>query len=230
MVKALFFDAGPIITLVMSRMVWLLPKLKEKYGGKFYITPSVKTELIERPLKIKRFEFEALQVMRLIEDKVIEVYDNVPIAKSKQLLGLANSSFKIKNKTMDIIQAGEIESVASAIEMGADGIVMDERTLRLLIENGNELEKLLEYRFKRDVISNYDKIKQFSQEVKNVKIIRSIELVSVAFKLGLLNSFQPKIAKGKEKLVDAILWATKYNGCAVTGDEIMEISESLLKS
>jgi len=33
MVKALFFDTGPIITLVMSRMVWILPELKKKYGG-----------------------------------------------------------------------------------------------------------------------------------------------------------------------------------------------------
>ena len=50
MTKAIFFDAGPIISLVMSRLGWILPLLKKKYGGKFYITPAVSMELIERPL------------------------------------------------------------------------------------------------------------------------------------------------------------------------------------
>ena len=55
--KILFFDAGPIITLVMSRLIGILPDLKKKMNGKFYITPAVHKELIERPLMIKRFEF-----------------------------------------------------------------------------------------------------------------------------------------------------------------------------
>ena len=57
MEKVLFFDAGPIISLVMSRMWWVLPKLKKEFGGTFYITPAVKFELVERPLQTKRFAF-----------------------------------------------------------------------------------------------------------------------------------------------------------------------------
>ena len=139
MEKALFFDAGPIITLVMSRLIWILPKLKEKFGGKFYITPGVKTELVERPLGIKRFEFEALQVMKLIRDGTLEVYDKVPKSRVEQLQNLANSSFKIKNKNMDIIQTGEMEAVTCALQTNASAVVMDERTLRLLIENNKEM-------------------------------------------------------------------------------------------
>ena len=229
MEKALFFDAGPIITLVMSRLIWILPKLKEKFGGKFYITPGVKTELVERPLGIKRFEFEALQVMKLIRDGTLEVYDKVPKSRVEQLQNLANSSFKIKNKNMDIIQTGEMEAVTCALQTNASAVVMDERTLRLLIENNKEMEKLLEIRFKKDVQVNKDKMNDFSNQLKNIKIVRSIELVAVAYKLGMLNHYMPKQRGGKNTLLDSVLWAAKYNGSAVTEQEIKEMKETLLK-
>ena len=229
MTKTLFFDTGPIISLIMARLIWVLPKLKEQFGGQFYITPSVKRELIDRPLKIKRFEFEALQTMKLIKDGVLEVYDKIPTKRVQELKRMANSSFKIKNKTMDIIQEGELEAVACALEIGAEAIVMDERTLRLFIENSAEMEKLLEFRFKRDVVANPEKMQRFAEELKNVKIIRSIELVSVAYKLGLLESYRPAQKGGRNMLIDSVLWATKYNGCAVTGHEITEIKRFLLK-
>src|SRR3989338_5830007 len=114
--KILFFDAGPIITLVMSRLIWLLPELKKQMNGRFYITPAVKKELIERPLTVKRFEFEALQVSKLIRDGIIEVYDKVPTNTVHNLITLANSSFSINGKNMDIIQAGEMESVACVLQ------------------------------------------------------------------------------------------------------------------
>ena len=140
MTKSLFFDAGPIITLVMSRLAWILPKLKEKFGGNFYITPSVKFELVDRPLNIKRFEFEALEVLKLIREGTLEVYNKVPKQKVAELKGLANGSFRMRNKTMDVVQAGELESVASALQTTASAVVMDERTLRLFIENNKEMK------------------------------------------------------------------------------------------
>ncbi len=229
MVKSLFFDAGPIITLVLSRLVWILPKLKEHYGGKFYITPAVKTELVNRPLGIKRFEFEALQVMKLIRDGVLEVYNDVPKTGVTELDKLANTSFKIKNKNMDIIQTGELEIVASALKTGADAVVMDERTLRLFIENNKEMKKLLKIRFKKEVQVDIIKINNFSNQFKNLKIVRSIELVAVAYKLGLLDRYVPPQKNGHDLLVDSVLWASKFNGCAVTVHEIEEIKQLLLK-
>ena len=227
--KTLFFDAGPIITLVMSRLVWILPKLKEKFGGKFYITPGVKRELVERPLGIKRFEFEALQVMKLIRDGTLEVYDKVPKSRVQQLQTLANSSFKIGSRNMDIIQTGEMEAVTCALQTNASAVVMDERTLRLFIENNRNMEKLLEIRFKKNVIADKAKMDDFSKQLKDVKIIRSIELVAVAYKMGLLNDYVPDQKGGKGTLVDSILWAAKYNGSAVTTKEINDMKEILLK-
>ena len=84
--KSLFFDTGPIISLVMSRLIWILPKLKEKFQGNFYITPAVKYELVDRPIGVKRFEFEALQTMKLINDGVLEIYDDIPDKEVTNLL------------------------------------------------------------------------------------------------------------------------------------------------
>lgn len=227
--KAIFFDAGPIITLVMSRMINILPLLKAKYGGKFYITPAVRKELVERPLMVKRFEFEALQVNKLIKEGVLEVYDKVPQKKVEELITLANGSFSIDGKNMAVIQAGEMESVATALEIGAEGVVMDERTLRLFIENNSEMVKLLEARFKQQVISDQTKVRAFSFALKEVKIIRSVELVGLAYQMGLLDGYIPDGKEGKEIMIDAVLWTTKFNGCAVTEDEIEELKSYLLK-
>ena len=152
--KILFFDSGPIISLVMSRLIWILPELKKNYGGKFMITPAVRRELIERPLGIKRFEFEALQVMKLIREGVLEVYEKVPASKVNQLETLANGSFKIKNKTMDVVQSGELEIAACALETEAEAVVMDERTLRLFIENNKEMTHLLKIRFNQEITAD----------------------------------------------------------------------------
>jgi hypothetical protein len=125
MEKALFFDAGPVISLVMSRLGWILPYLKKQYGGHFYITPAVKIELVDRPLSVKRFEFEALQVMKFINEGVLEIYPTLPKKRISQLINLANSSFSVNGKDIDVIQEGEMESVACTIEIGAEAVVMD---------------------------------------------------------------------------------------------------------
>jgi hypothetical protein len=187
----------------------------------------VRKELIERPLSIKRFEFEALQVLKLVNDGVLEVYENFPKKRSSQLLSLANNSFQVDHKNIELIQSGEIESVASALELGAETVVMDERTLRLMIEDSFGLRHLLEKRFKEKVLPNQSKISQFQQQLRSVRIIRSIELVAAAYKLGLFEEYIPEMKDGREILLDSILWAVKSNGCAVSEEEIEEMKKLL---
>ncbi len=227
MEKILFFDSGPIISLIMSRLVWILPELKKQFGGKFYITPAVQLELVERPLNVHRFQFEALQVMKLIHDGVLEVYNKVPQKRAASLIKLANGTFSIKGKTMDIIQEGEMESVASALELGA-AVVMDERTLRLLIEDPKNLVHLLSHRFQSTVGANKENLVQLKKELQSISIIRSIELAAVAYRLGLLDDYLPSQKDGQEILLNSVLWATKYNGCAVTEEEIGALKQKLL--
>ncbi|MFH1276614.1 MAG: hypothetical protein ABIH82_05890 [Candidatus Woesearchaeota archaeon] len=229
MVKSIFFDTGPLISLTMSRLLWVLPLLKEKFGGKFYITPAVKRELIERPLNIKRFSFEALQALKLVKEGVLEVYTKVPEKKAAQLINLANKSFFIGKKSLDVMQSGEIESIICALQEKSSAVVMDERTLRLFIENSSEMGKLLERRFHKKIQTNQNLMKSFSKQLQGISIIRSIELVSIAFKMGLLDGYIPQLRNGKRTLLDSVLWAVKFNGCSVTQQEIEEIEELLLK-
>ncbi len=223
-----FFDAGPIITLVMSRLTWILPELKKQFGGKFYITPAVRYELIERPLTVNRFKFEALEVMKLLREGTLEIYQGVSQTEIQRMKKLANGAFKIKNKTMDIVQAGEMESVSAALQNKGAVVVMDERTLRLLIENRKEVRSLLMRRFKRKVDVDTARLAEFSKLLKQVPIIRSIELAAIAFKQGMLDSYLPKKKNARVILLDAILWATKLNGAATTTHEITELKQALL--
>ncbi len=248
MAKLMFMDAGPVISLVMSRLVWTLPELKKRYGGKFYITPAVRRELVDRPLSVKRFQFEAMQVMKLIREGVLELYDDVPKGILDELNRLANNSFSIRGRPMDIIQSGELESVACALKTGADAVVVDERTLRLFIENNDEMKKLLEHRFQKPVQVNNDNMQSFSRKLKGITILRSVELAAAAFSLGLLDAYIPETKEmnwaegmqaaaketgkketGSSMLLDSVLWALKSNGCAVTEHEIEEIKKYLLK-
>lgn len=224
----LFFDAGPVISLVMSRLGWLLPLLKKQFNGQFYITPAVKLELVDRPLQVKRFEFEALEVSKMIRERVFEVYDAVPKKRADMLIHLANSSFRADNKTVDVIQKGEVESAACCLELGVP-IVMDERTLRLFIESPEEMKNLLETRFNKEVSVDEIKMREFSTLLQGITIIRSIELVGVAYRLGLLNDYILAQKEGKGMLLDAVLWPTKYNGCSVTEHEIEELKGYLLQ-
>lgn len=227
MTPILFFDTGPIISLTMSKLDWILPPLKEKFGGKFYITPAVYRELIERPLQIKRFQFEALNVMKMVREGLFEVYTKVPKRQVGSLISLANNSFLIDGKPMDIIQEGEMESITCALQEKAAGLVMDERTLRLLIEDMSAITELLEARFQKKVIADKVKIKQLNQNLAGISIIRSIELVAAGYKMGILDSYLPPGKGNRDALLDAVLWTVKYNGCAVISEEIDELKRIL---
>ncbi len=226
--NALFFDSGPIISLVMSRLAWILPLLKKQFAGAFYITPAVKHELVDRPLTIHRFEFEALEVSKMIRENILTVYTAVPKAKVEQLSELADRSFKVNQKFMDIIQQGEVESAACAIKEQA-ALVIDERTLRLFIEDCSRMKELLELRFHKTITAETATVKLFASQVKDLSILRSVELAAVAFKLGLLNTYIPDLKNGPGLLLESVLWLLKYNGCAVTELEIQQLKELLLR-
>ena len=91
------------------------------------------------------------------------------------------------------------------------------------------MKALLEMRFQKTVTPDLKKMDAFSSRLEDVTIIRSIELVGVAYKLGLLDDYIPDGKNGREQLLDAVLWNTKFNGCAVTEEEIQELKQFLLK-
>lgn len=228
--KSLFFDSGPLMSLTMNNLLGILPPLKEKFGGEFYITPAVRKELVERPLEIKRFEFEALQILKLLREGTLKLYEK-PLKGVMDLSNYANRSIVAKDKgcCMEIIHGGELETVAASLQEGSDIVAIDERTIRLLMENSEELKSLIEARLHEKVILDRKMAGQFQSLIKGMKVIRSAELVGMAYQFGILDNYLPPLKSGREILLDSVLWGLKLKGCAIIGEEIEELKRVLLK-
>ena len=222
--KSLIFDSGPIISLSMNNLLWVLKELKKSYDGKFYITMNVKKEIIDNPLNSKKFKFEALQVMKQQEDGVIELFNKLSIKqKVDELLDIANNLYFAHGKNINIVQFAEMEVLSAAIMTGADAIVVDERTTRLLVENTEKLRKILQRKLHTDIKIDRNRLIKLRNLVKNIRVIRSVELVLIAYEKGLLDKYIPNIDNPKKNLLDGLLWALKLNGCSISDVEINKI-------
>lgn len=220
----LIFDAGPIISLSLNNLLWVLNKLKQRFHGRFVLPLAVHKELVERPLKGKKYKYEAFQVQRLVEQNILEVVDNKTIRQAaKKLSILANNCFTARNQPLRIVQDGEIEALALAL-MRDKVMVMDERITRMLVENPKSLGKRLEKRYHFPVQMNEGNIRDFQDKAKSVEIIRSVELVARAVELGMFNDKLIRIPNAKRELVDSLLWGLKLNGCAVSEQELRSLA------
>ena len=73
------------------------------------------------------------------------------------------------------------------------------------------------------------KSKNFESFVRNIKTIRSIELVTLAYEHGILDNYLTKIPDARKNLLESVLWGVKLNGCAVSRDEIDQIVKLEMK-
>jgi len=225
--KSLIFDSSALITITMNNLIWILDSLKPSLEGDFCICSEVKAELVDNPLNTKRFEFEALQVMQEIRSGTLKLIEITPAVKdlSYKLLDIANHSFKSKGAWITIVHKGEMEALATAVSLNLAALVVDERTTRLLIENPAALRELLQSKLHTRVEINRENLRQLRYIVRNVKVIRSVEIVIVAYEKGLLNKFIPdNVEKPRQVLLDGLLWGLKLRGCAVSKDEISQIT------
>ena len=222
--KTLIFDTGPIISLTMNNLLWLLKPLKQQFQGRFIIPKAVKRELIDKPFRTKKFKFEALQVMHYINNKTLEVIDNREITKrAEKILRIANRCFKAHRKNIEIIHYAEAAALATALTLESDSICLDERTTRLLIENPERLAKILGKKLHTKIKTDNKSLKEIKKEVRGIKIIRSAELVVIAYELGLLNPYIKNTGVSKKDLLDSVLWGVKLDGCAISEKEIKQI-------
>lgn len=221
--KVIIFDASTIISFSMNGLLPELRKLKEIFKGKFIIPYEVKEELIDNAIKIKRFELEALRAKQLIEQRVLELPDVLGINKTEisrkrfEFLDSANDMFITNKKEIRIIHEGEAACLALSKLLDKKNIqniiAVDERTIRMLIEKPQNLKALLERKLHAKVFFRKDNFKEF----KGFKIIRSAELIYIAYKNRIISM------KDRGRLLDALLYALKYKGCAISHEEIEEI-------
>jgi len=208
----------------MNNLLWILKPLKKQFKGEFCITKSVEEELTINPLRTKKFKFEALQVMELIKCGVLTVVQNREIEDlGGKLLETANMCFKVRDYPIKIVHPGEMEIVAALVLSGYDTMVIDERTTRDLIENPDHISKRFQRRLHSKIEIDKVKLAILRKKFKNIKCIRSFELVIIAYELGLLDRFLPDMPNAKNILLDSVLWGVKIDGCSVSKNEIEEI-------
>jgi len=222
--KAIIFDAGALISLSINGLLGELQKLRGIFNGDFLITEQVKSEVIDKPLKIKCFELEALKVQQLLENKVLKMADSLGIdnslikAKTEEIINLANNLFVSSNNKVNILQLGEASCLALSKILSEkkieNVIVIDERTTRMLVEKPENLKNLLEKKLHTPI----NLVKKDFSYFKEFKIIRSAELIYVAWKKNLI-----ELKKGD--VLDALLYALKFKGCSISDDEITEIKK-----
>jgi len=225
--NAIIFDASTLISFAMNGLFEEFKSLKKIFNGKFIITNEVKKEVIDTPLTIKKFELEALKIKNLLDEKIIElpsclgIDENEISKKTKEILDIANNIFVGNNKEINLIHIGE----ASCLVLGKmldeikikNVIAIDERTTRMLVEKPENLRELLEKKLHARINLKKENFEFF----KNFKIIRSTEMMYVAYKKGLV-----KLKNGM--VLDALLYALKFRGCSISDDEISEIKRMRL--
>jgi hypothetical protein len=208
----------------MTGLVPELRELKKIFNGKFIITNEVKQELIDKPINTKRFELEAMKVQNLIDDKIIEMPESIGIKDSEikkeadYIMNIANNLFTTKRGPVKLIHFGETSCLALSKILNQKKmeniIAVDERTTRLLSEKPENLKKLMEARLHSSINAKEENYKFF----KEFKFIRSTELIYVSYKKKIV-----RFKKGP--VLDALLYALKFKGAAISGEEIQEIKK-----
>jgi len=221
--KAIIFDAGALISLSMNGLTEELRRLKTIFNGSFLITNQVKSEVIDKPLTIKNFELEAFRTKQLLNDEIIELaedfgFDDSEIEKkAREIIEFANSFFQGPRGPVNIMHLGEASCLALSKMLNEkkikNVIAIDERTTRLLIEKPENLEDLLS----RKLHVRIKTVKKNFEYFKNFQVIRTVELMYVAWKKGLVE------IKDGVSILDALLYALKSKGCSVSHEEIEEI-------
>ena len=228
--KTLVFDAGPVISLDVTGLLWAIEPLKKRFSGKFYITNSVKKELVDRPFEIKKYKFEAIQVEKLLEDKVFEIVNEDSIRNdTNKLFNAANHAFMAHDNFISIVHYAEMSVVAAAVSMNSDAVAIDERTTRMLIESPEALANVLRKTLHTSIKADKNALEEFRSMAKKIKIIRSSEIAAMMYELGLLDRFLTKIPDARKNLLESVLWGVKLNGCAVSKEEIDDILKMELK-
>jgi len=221
--KCLVFDSSSMITLSMNNLLWTLEPLKKKFNGDFCMPELVKREVIDVPIRGKRFKLEAFQVKEVFDKGIIKLAEAFSDKEISNIKRLTNNIYRAKGRGIRILHEGEISALLLAKVKNADALVVDERSTRMLVEEPDTLKRIFEKKLHVKVTVNKSNLNEFQNMFKDIKIIRSIELGVIAYEMGLFDRYLKKGVKDGKDLLDAVLWGMKIRGCSVSEKEIKAI-------
>jgi len=221
--KAIIFDSSTLINFAINGLLQEFRELKKMFDGRFLITKEIVGEIIDKPMKIKRFELEALKLKELITDNVLEMPSSFGIDENKisrmtsEIMNLSNNTFFGQGNAMHIIDVGESSCLALSRLLNEKGIKnvlsVDERTMRLLCEKPENLMAIFQKKLHTDLKMKKENLKFF----QGFNFIRSTELIFIAYKKGIVK------LRNHGNVLDALLYAMKLNGCSISEQEINEM-------
>jgi len=210
--KRLICDSGSLISMSMNCMLPIVVELSEL--ADFIITETVYDEIITNPERGGHHRMGPLQFRALIENSVLKV-EKADSEEVDRILDISNSIYYARHNRLTIIQKGEAEALALAND--GDTLLVDERTLRFLIECPSDLTGLLQHRMHKGITMDKKRRDIFQKYCQGVSIIRSSELVAVAYEKGILEKY---FSGERRSLLEACLWALKNKGCSLSVKDI----------
>lgn len=210
----LIFDSSALISIGNNGLEYLFEEFKKRNPNiNLYLMQSVYDETIAIKDKVIRFGWLSVKYEKLIAKKILEVVLPQKTDLISNLEKTCNSIFFTKHGKLEILQAGELESVAYTKEKNAI-LVIDEITTRWLLENPYKLHNLMESRYKEKVSIDKKILERASLDLNGIKVVRSIDLIAFFIDRGYFDDFKNLDYKR------ALMYAIKNGGCSTTYEEI----------
>jgi hypothetical protein len=216
-------DSSSLISLTESCLLGVLEQLAEGRRGGFYISNEVKNECIDKPINMRSHALTAVRLKDALRRGAIKLFERSDGGMVNDVAWVANNIFHIHEKPLRIIHLGEAGMIATAMMMGTGNILIDERTTRMIVESPRKLREHLEKEFGRKVVVNEDYLEKFRRIAEKLVIIRSSELVMIAYERGYFKRF----GKLEKKTVESALYGLKFNGCGISFSEINEFCNTI---
>jgi hypothetical protein len=213
-------DSGTMITLSGTCLMNVFKNFVRTNKFELMISSTIAQESVWNPIGNKRFALNAARIKYAISEKIVNTIpkDSQVNSEMEKILRIANNTFFTQHGPITIIQAGEAEALALAKIFNAKAMFIDERTTRSLIENPARLKQVLERRQDEAVRINQENLDAIRGMFPNLLMFRSVDIIALAFEQDL---FDHELAHGKLEL-EAALYSAKFNGCAVSENEINE--------
>lgn len=214
-------DSSALISLVETCNSGCIEFLS-KQGAVFFITQTVKNEVITNPMQIRKFQLSALRLKKLLTENQIKIFHSKSLTHDKnKVLYLANSLLYANGKPLKVLHEGEAECLAAFSSAKMDCLVIDEKTTRLLIENPFRLRDVLQTEYAQEISLNNRNLDSFKEFTKNIIVARSSEIIAAAAKRGFFKAFHDD----EENAFHAATQALREAGCSLSDSEIEEYKQ-----
>ncbi|MEM3890230.1 MAG: hypothetical protein QXY17_02015 [Candidatus Micrarchaeia archaeon] len=211
-------DSSSLISLTDAGLLGALMMLRKEMKGDLIITEGVIDESINTPIKKPEYAFSAIRIKRALKSGAFRIgkyekntYD--------EILRVTNNMF-YTDRPFHLVNHGEAEMLATAIDNKVEFVLMDERTTRMLIESPLELKRHIENEFRIKMNINEVLFRRFREMIAGINVIRSSEVLALAKSKGYFKKF----GELEREAYKAALYALKFNGCSISFEEIEELS------